>query len=78
MVGLASAAVTVDRYADLFDDDPDAEADRPDVVRGSARGYPSSFSRTAAELINLPRSLKWLQGRLIRDLQLVETRGLEP
>jgi hypothetical protein len=77
MVGLASAAVTIDRYADLFDDDPDAEADRPDVVRGSAR-ISCELSRTAAELINLPRSLKWLQGRLIRDLQLVETRGLEP
>ena len=37
MLGHASAAMTLDRYADLFDD-LDALADRLDVVREAARG----------------------------------------
>jgi integrase len=37
MLGHASAAVTLDIYADLFDDDLDAVADRLDDVRDSAR-----------------------------------------
>ena len=43
MVGHASTAMTSIAERDLFDDDPDAEADRPDVVRGSAREFPASF-----------------------------------
>jgi integrase len=41
MLGHASAAMTLARYADLFDDDLDAVADRLDLVRGSARGLPA-------------------------------------
>ena len=33
MLGHASAAMTLDTYADLFDDDLDAVSDRPDEVR---------------------------------------------
>jgi hypothetical protein len=36
MLGHASAAMTLDRYADLFDDDLDAVADRLDQVRARA------------------------------------------
>jgi integrase len=35
MLGHASAAMTLDRYADLFDDDLDAVADRLDSIRES-------------------------------------------
>jgi hypothetical protein len=33
MLGHASAAMTLDTYADLFDDDLDAVSDRLDVIR---------------------------------------------
>jgi hypothetical protein len=36
MLGHASAVMTLDRYADLFDDDLDAVADRLDVARAAA------------------------------------------
>ena len=38
MLGHASAALTLDRYADLFGDDLDAVADRLDAVVRTARG----------------------------------------
>jgi integrase len=37
MLGHASAAMTLDLYADLFDDDLEAVADRLDIVREAAR-----------------------------------------
>jgi hypothetical protein len=37
MLGHASAAMTLDLYADLFDDDLEAVADRLDKLRESAR-----------------------------------------
>jgi integrase len=37
MLGHASAAMTLDLYADLFDDDLEAVADRLDVLREAAR-----------------------------------------
>jgi len=46
MLGHASAAITLDRYADLFDDDLDAVADRLDAVRESSRGLSADFLRT--------------------------------
>ena len=36
MLGHASAAMTLDRYADLFDDDLDAVAERLDAVARAA------------------------------------------
>ncbi len=38
MLGHASAAMTLDRYADLFDDDLDDVADRLDTLRAASRG----------------------------------------
>ena len=38
MLGHASAAMTLDRYADLFDDDLDDVADRLDALRAASRG----------------------------------------
>jgi hypothetical protein len=37
MLGHASAAMTLDLYADLFDDDLEAVADRLDILHESAR-----------------------------------------
>jgi integrase len=46
MLGHASAAMTLDRYAHLFDDDLNAVADRSDAVRDSARGLSADLLRT--------------------------------
>jgi site-specific recombinase XerC len=43
MLGHASAAMTLDRYADLFDDDLDDVADRLDTLRASSRGQVADF-----------------------------------
>jgi hypothetical protein len=47
MLGHASAALTLDRCADLFDDDLDAVADRLDVVARTVRGHLADYLRTA-------------------------------
>jgi integrase len=47
MLGHASAALTLDTYTDLFDDDLDAVAERLDVAARAARGLPADFLRTA-------------------------------
>jgi hypothetical protein len=51
MLGHASAAVTLDVYSGLFDDDLDAVADRMDeaFTRNLA-----AFSRTEAVVVDLP------------------------
>jgi integrase len=46
MLGHASAAMTLDTYADLFDDDLDAVADRLDVAARAVRENPADFLRT--------------------------------
>jgi len=56
MLGHASAAMTLDTYADLFDDDLDAVADRLDAVLVAARGLLADSLRTRGQLINLPPS----------------------
>jgi integrase len=48
MLGHASAAMTLDTYADLFDDDLDAVADRLDAVVRAAREIPADSVRTVA------------------------------
>ena len=53
MLGHASAAMTLDTYADLFDDDLDAVADRLDAVVRAARGLLADSLRTGGQLINL-------------------------
>ncbi|MBE7179938.1 MAG: site-specific integrase [Terriglobus roseus] len=55
MLGHASAAMTLDRYADLFDDDLDAVADRLDAVARRARELLADSLRTGDGLIMLPK-----------------------
>jgi len=43
VVNRPSAAMTLDRYADLFDDDLDDVADRLDALRAAARGQVGDF-----------------------------------
>jgi integrase len=50
MLGHASAALTLDRYADLFDDDLDAVAERLDAVARGAGVYPTC---TSADVVDL-------------------------
>jgi len=50
MLGHASAAMTLDVYSDLFDDDLDAVAERLDAVARKARVYPSCTDATVADL----------------------------
>lgn len=57
MLGHASAAMTLDRYADLFDDDLDAVADRLDTVARQARGLLADSLRTDGKLITLTKPL---------------------
>lgn len=68
MLGHASAALTLDRYADLFDDDLDAVADRLDAVARTARGLLADSLRTGAEIRILPTSPETATGPVIRGL----------
>lgn len=52
MLGHASAAMTLDTYADLFDDDLDAVADRLDAVVRAARELPADSVRTGADVVH--------------------------
>jgi site-specific recombinase XerC len=52
MLGHASAALTLDRYADLFDDDLDAVADRLDAVARDARGHLADYLRTGSRNVH--------------------------
>ncbi|MDP9093411.1 MAG: site-specific integrase [Actinomycetota bacterium] len=52
MLGHASAAMTLDQYADLFDDDLDAVAERLDVVARAAGVYPLC---TGADVVPLAK-----------------------
>ena len=56
-LGHASAAMTLDVYSGLFDDDLDAVADRLDVASQSAgessRGLSADYLRTDGQLIKL-------------------------
>ncbi len=54
MLGHASAAMTLDTYADLFDDDLDAVADRLDEVVRTARGLLADSMRTKGRIATLP------------------------
>ena len=77
-VGLAvlwPSAWALDRYADLFDDDLDALADRLDEAR--ERGLLADFLRTEPKPILNARSSQTHEGQEIRGLQTVETRRLE-
>ena len=54
MLGHASAAMTLDVYSGLFDDDLDAVADRLDAAARAARGSTATHLSTASQLIILP------------------------
>jgi integrase len=54
MLGHASAAMTLETYADLFDDDSDARADRLVAVARTARGLLADSSRTGGRIAHLP------------------------
>jgi integrase len=53
MLGHASAALTLDRYADLFEDDLDDVADKLDARRASARQNHADSLRTDGNVIKL-------------------------
>jgi hypothetical protein len=62
MLGHASAAMTLDRYADLFDSDLDAVADRLDVISATARlNILRTFCGLAAQNVILKVPLNHLQ-----------------
>ena len=69
MLGHASAALTLDRYADLFDDDLDAVADRLDAVARTARGLLADYLRTGGPKSGSCRSTR-------RNATGPEIRGL--
>src|SRR4051795_9913630 len=74
MLGHASAAMTLDRYADLFDDDLDDVADRLDTLRAASRGRVADFLRTETPSegpTELPTEVN-------PQVNGVETRGIEP
>jgi hypothetical protein len=64
MLGHASAAMTLDRYADLFDDDLDAVAERLDATR-TAGVYPLC---TGADVVTLADRSRLAVGQQIRGL----------
>jgi hypothetical protein len=54
MVGHSSAALTLDRYADLFDDDLDVAADRSDATACTAREFLADYLRTDSPNVYSP------------------------
>ena len=71
MLRHASAAMTLDRYADLFDDDV---ADRLDALRAASRGRVADFLRTETPSKGPPEP----PTEVGPPARLVETRGIEP
>ncbi len=74
MLGHASAAMTLDRYADLFDDDLDDVADRLDALRAAARGRVADLLRTETRREGSPEP----PTEVNPQVSGVETRGIEP
>ena len=73
MLGHASAAMTLDRYADLFDDLDDV-ADRLDALRAASRGRVADFLRTETPSEGSPEP----PTEVNPQVRGVETRGIEP
>jgi hypothetical protein len=78
MLGHASAAMTLDRYADLFDDDLDDVADRLDALRTASRGRVADFLRTEPVEHRSEDRLADTKAQVSTDVEGVETRGIEP
>ena len=78
MLGHASAALTLDTYADLLRRRPDQVADRLDALKRSCSETSADFLRTQPDLIMKNGSSKIAE--IASDLQRygVETKGLEP
>jgi integrase len=74
MLGHASAAMTLDRYTDLFDDDLDDVADRLDALRTASRGRVADFLRTETPSEGSPEP----PTEVNPQVRGVETRGIEP
>ncbi len=74
MLGHASAAMSLDRYADLFDDDQDDVADRLDTLRAASRGRVADLLRTEAPSEGSPET----PTEVNPEVRRVETRGIEP
>jgi integrase len=78
MLGHASAAMTLDRYADLFDDDLDEVADRLDALRAASRGRVADHLRTTPTQ-RRPGDPPSGEGSQVKTgVEGVETRGIEP
>ncbi len=78
MLGHASAAMTLDTYADLFDDDLNEVADRLDSVHGAGRERLADFLRTLEPAADIAGPEEGPVGQQIRPSAMVETRGIEP
>ena len=74
MLGHASADTTLDRYADLFDDDLEDVADRLDALRDASRGRVADFLRTETPSESSPEP----PAEVNPQVRGVETRGIEP
>jgi hypothetical protein len=74
MLGHASATMTLDRYADLFDDDLDDVAVRLDTLRAASRGPVADYLRSEPPSEGSPEPLTEVNPHVRR----VETRGIEP
>ncbi len=78
MLGHASAALTLDTYADLFDDDLNDVADRLDTLRQSVvREDAADFLRTQPNMTVAAQPDQTDVGQQLRGLQCVETKRIE-
>ena len=78
MLGHASAAMTLDRYADLFDDDLDDVAERLDRLRATACGPAADFLRTEQIEQAREKQDQKMKQQARGLVERVETRGIEP
>ena len=78
MLGHASAAMTLDRYADLFDDDLDDVADRLDALRSATLRTFADFLRTEPDPGPAEEPLESAKPQVNHGGEGVETRGIEP
>ncbi len=74
MLRHASAAMTLARYADLFDDDLDDVADQLDALRAASRGRVADLLRTETPSEGSSRPPTEVKPQFSE----VETRGIEP
>jgi ketopantoate hydroxymethyltransferase len=75
MLGHASAAMTLDAYADLFEDDLDRAADRLDRAAGRAA---ADSVRTEASVRTAMRSARVVGSVVDQGVSVVGRVGLEP